>query len=862
MMAYSRGGYKKKASFRSYQKKAPKIILPTIARGDRVWSAKQLAIFAFIDQCNDNAVILARAGTGKTTTLEEVVRRAHDKNPSLKIGVVAFSNDIKTEVAGRLYDLVEKGVEVSTCHSLGYRFCRAAFRCGRPDAFKIIRIIQSIIGPEPEKEDYAQRLKDCISKVKLTCADTTSEAIDAVIDDFGIDMGKGATASDRAEFISVVQKALVTCRKQTGIIDFDDMLDIALMHKVVSPIFDLIVIDETQDLNRAQLRVILAALKLGGRVIAVGDDRQCVEENTPVNTPSGYVPANKLKDGDKIISNRNGDVTTQTVSKVWPSAEKEGITITTKTGKQLTMSDNHLIWATDLVLPDNKWIVYLMYRNDLGFRIGKTNKTKSSNNCYGASTVSERAEKLWIMDVVNSNEEALLVEVSYSLEFGIPTCVFNGEHRGLNQNRINSIFKRFGLNGTKLLETKKMSFDHPHYLCSSMNKGNSNRLVLSMWAHSAKGTRLSAEWSDTDISNQLDAVKINYTSAQSSVNNFDRNRVRKSFNSYRDALMFAQKFQAATGALLSRKLSNPTDEENPLRLLPASALFCGQEVVILDGDDMITDEIVDIQKVAGKKFIDIEVTDASNFFAGDILSHNCIYKFMGADERSIPTIIEALNAKTLTLSITYRCAKAIVKLANEVVPDLEAAPDAVEGLVENVTLETALPSVRPGDFVLSRTNAPLIKICMSLLKQGIPANIQGGDLSNGLLWTIKKSQTRTVVDLVRYVEDWRSSEVNRLVAKNRDHSWVDEKADCIIAFCTGADSINDVKDNIKRMFNDADDLGRVTLSSTHKAKGLERDRVFMLADTYKRGKNNEEDNLWYVAVTRARKELYMVEGLP
>jgi ATP-dependent exoDNAse (exonuclease V) beta subunit len=40
---------------------------------------------------------------------------------------------------------------------------------------------------------------------------------------------------------------------------------------------------------------------------------------------------------------------------------------------------------------------------------------------------------------------------------------------------------------------------------------------------------------------------------------------------------------------------------------------------------------------------------------------------------------------------------------------------------------------------------------------------------------------------------------------------------------------------------------------------LERDRVWVLTETFKRGRNEEEDNLWYVAVTRARKDLRLVE---
>lgn len=236
-----------------------------------------------------------------------------------------------------------------------------------------------------------------------------------------------------------------------------------------------------------------------------------------------------------------------------------------------------------------------------------------------------------------------------------------------------------------------------------------------------------------------------------------------------------------------------------------------------------------------------------------------IYQFRGADSEAIPNFISKLGAKTLPLSVTYRCPKKVVKLAQDIVPDIEAAEDAKDGVVEEVPAEQILKLVRPGDFVLSRTNAPLIKHCMALLKAGVPANIQGRDVGANLHYFIKKSKAKTIDSFIEYVNAWRELEVKRLLSEKKDTMVAIDKAECLLNLCEGTLTIKDLKETIDRLFNDVDDAAKVIFSTTHKAKGLERNRVYVLANTYRPGQGGEEANLWYVAVTRSKGELYLVK---
>ena len=300
----------------------------------------------------------------------------------------------------------------------------------------------------------------------------------------------------------------------------------------------------------------------------------------------------------------------------------------------------------------------------------------------------------------------------------------------------------------------------------------------------------------------------------------------------------------------------------------------GRDTMRVDFDDMIwmphlhglklpqydyvfVDEAQDLNKAQIDMALNSVTANGRILTVGD--TNQAIYGFRGADSAAIQNIVTKLNSKVLPLSITYRCARAIVELARTVVPELEASPTAEDGLVSSCDDTKMLQDVRPGDFILSRTNAPLMGYCLNLLKAGVRANIQGKDMGKNFLYMIKRSEANSVNGFLDWLDNWCATEVARLTAKNRDSSFITDKRDCLLAICEGTNDLNQVKNNIKALFHeDKESNDRVILSTTHKAKGLERDRVFMLANTYKKGKSVEESNLYYVAVTRAKKELYMV----
>lgn len=305
--------------------------------------------------------------------------------------------------------------------------------------------------------------------------------------------------------------------------------------------------------------------------------------------------------------------------------------------------------------------------------------------------------------------------------------------------------------------------------------------------------------------------------------------------------------------------------------------MCKAQKQVIDFDDMIwfpfvyrlnvgkfdvvfVDEAQDLNAAQVSMVLSACKSDGRIIAVGD--PQQAIYLFRGADSEAINNFTKKLQAKILPLSVTYRCPQKVVKLAQEIVEDIICSENAKEGIVENILANELLKKVKPGDFILSRTNAPLIKYCMALLKAGVPANIQGRDIGANLLAFVKKSKAKTIVKFIEYVNAWQEQEIQRLLSEKKSTDVVLDKAECLLNLCEGTLTINDLKETIEKLFNDVDDNKKVILSTTHKAKGLERDRVFMLVNTYRYGPGvvGEEANLYYVAVTRTKSELYLVRS--
>lgn len=253
-----------------------------------------------------------------------------------------------------------------------------------------------------------------------------------------------------------------------------------------------------------------------------------------------------------------------------------------------------------------------------------------------------------------------------------------------------------------------------------------------------------------------------------------------------------------------------------------------------------------------------------------------IYGFSGADAKALNNLAESVNAMTLPLSVTWRCPKSVVSLANSIVPDLEASPNAPEGLVEYITgLDSLSTPLTPGineDVILCRNTAPLIEIAYSLIRDGIPAKVEGRKIGEGLINLCQRWKVSTTSQLTERLESYREREIQKAIAKG-DDSKIESVEDTVETLMhiikavnsKGLTQVVNVISFIENLFEDGAD-NVITLCTYHRSKGREWNRVIIWEHSSRcpskyarqQWQVEQEKNLAYVAITRSKNVLVFV----
>jgi superfamily I DNA/RNA helicase len=251
-----------------------------------------------------------------------------------------------------------------------------------------------------------------------------------------------------------------------------------------------------------------------------------------------------------------------------------------------------------------------------------------------------------------------------------------------------------------------------------------------------------------------------------------------------------------------------------------------------------------------------------------------IYGFAGADSDSFQKLIDIPNTITLPLSVCYRCGSDIVEYAKAITPHIEAAATAKKGLIDH---DSSYKNIVKGDMVVCRNTMPLVSLCMKYLSQGIKANVMGSDIGASLITMVnsckRKTEEFTCENIFARIYKEKSKLVANVMSKEKCTQKEAEESQLVVSYLDKIRTLEVLSDKcltgdeliekLNEIF--ADSSEGICLSTIHKSKGLEADRVFIIhADLMpsKHAKKDweklQEQNLMYVAYTRAKSVLGFV----
>src|SRR3954451_7817717 len=232
-------------------------------------------------------LILAGAGTGKTTTLcSRLAWLVSEGVPSERILLLTFTRRAAREMLQRARGLVPASTRVlgGTFHSVAHRLVRRhASALGLPDGFGVLDAGDAADVLDLLREEHGHAAAKTRFPRKSTLLDAYSRTVNAQAPLSGVLAGHFPWCAEHKDALSELFKAYTARKRALGVLDLDDLLVFwrALARdEVIGPrmaaAFDHVLVDEYQDVNVLQVDLVRALAAHGPAVTAVGDDFQAI----------------------------------------------------------------------------------------------------------------------------------------------------------------------------------------------------------------------------------------------------------------------------------------------------------------------------------------------------------------------------------------------------------------------------------------------------------------------------------------------------------------------------------------------------------------------------------------------------------
>jgi len=281
---------------------------------------------------------------------------------------------------------------------------------------------------------------------------------------------------------------------------------------------------------------------------------------------------------------------------------------------------------------------------------------------------------------------------------------------------------------------------------------------------------------------------------------------------------------------------------------------------------IMVDEVQDLSPM------DIELikrcTDGSTRVIGVGDRKQSIYRFRNADANAVNKFITAFECVEFPLPICYRCPSSVISVAQKYNPMIQAWEEAQVGVVREEEDTVDVAGIDSDGMVISRFNAPLIELALDMLEIKKPFQFVGRDFvdkSIELIGYLSAGRTISCGDFLGKLEVWAQKKIAYIVERARFEELFEvmDKKKCLSMLCTHLGLDRPVKEMCTYLLTHFSSDQGVRLSSVHKVKGLEADKVYFLdrdkqEERWEDTEDEQELNILYVGVTRAKKELVFI----
>jgi DNA helicase-2/ATP-dependent DNA helicase PcrA len=639
-------------------------------------------------------LILAGPGSGKTRVIVHRVAYLLRTVPNLypyNVLAVTFTNKAARELRERLDTLVgadlARGLSVGTFHSLAARWLRRDIKhLGRDPGFAIyddndqLDLIKQILKELEidEKRTSPRSVLSAISHAKSELIDPDAYTRDA--------------QGQWHETVARVYGRYNDLLDRHHALDFDDLLGVTVeLFRTLPEVLDFyqrrfryVMVDEFQDTNIAQYEIVKLLTNKNRNLCVVGDEDQCLPSGSPINVDGGTRPIEEIETGATVLAGAGRG--TASLSPVLGTRARpyagELVQITLRSGRVVRLTPNHMCFAR-LGLRRDVHFVYLMFRRDMGYRIGIVVGARVGNRGLVANGLAvranqEHADKMWILRVCETRQEAAYFEQFYSTEYGIPTMVFFAAGRGdliFSQQTIDKLFSSIDTrtHAERLMRDLQLNSGYPHHRPQGItDHGFFDRKVVHLTAFGGRSPSSQTPWYHHRVwlntTSKILQDQVEHAGVATRPGARGTWRVEKAYRDLVRTVDMSERIAEAADADEVAKWAVLT-EGSKFGFQPAAHLRTSMIVPVIDGGRVVEDEIVDVTRVAYDGVVhDIDVADLHNYAVNGMLVHNSIYSWRSADIRNILNFENDFpDLKVVVLEQNYRSTSTILKVARAVI---------------------------------------------------------------------------------------------------------------------------------------------------------------------------------------------------